>query len=278
MTASAPGLSVIIPAHEEAAYLGACLAALLASDGALPEVEVIVVANGCTDATADIARGAVPAAARRGWRLQVIELARGGKPGALNAGDAAARRGARVYLDADVTVSPPLLAALAAVLETDAPVYASGRPRITARGAAARRYARFWARLPFVAEGVPGFGLFAVNAAGRARWGAFPDIISDDTFARLHFAPSERRGVGARYDWPLIEGIAPLVRVRRRQDRGVAEIARLYPALAAHAAPRPGAGTVLSCALRDPAGFAVYAAVALATRIGRGAPGWVRGR
>ncbi len=31
----------------------------------------------------------------------------------------------------------------------------------------------------------------------------------------------------ARYDWPMIEGFAPLVRVRRRQDAGVAEVARL---------------------------------------------------
>ena len=49
-------ISVVIPAHDEEAVVGRCLAALL--DGARPgELDVVVVCNGCTDATADIARG-----------------------------------------------------------------------------------------------------------------------------------------------------------------------------------------------------------------------------
>ena len=48
--------SILIPAHNEAEYLGACLSALLASDPA-QEVEVIVIPNACTDATAQIAAG-----------------------------------------------------------------------------------------------------------------------------------------------------------------------------------------------------------------------------
>lgn len=273
---AAPALSVVVPASNEAGWIEPCLRALLASTGV--RLQVIVVANGCRDDTAARARALAGEFAARGWLLDVIERSTPGKPGALNAGDAAARYPLRAYLDADVTVSPPLLAQIAGVLAGDGARYASGTPHVTACGALARAYARFWQELPFVARGVPGFGLFAVNEAGRTRWGAFPDIISDDTFVRLQFTPSERHRVPASYDWPIIEGFAPLVRVRARQDRGVAEIAARFPALLRNAGhTRPGMAWLAGRALRDPAGFAVYAAVALAVRL-RGAAGRVAGR
>ncbi|MBP0967161.1 MAG: glycosyltransferase [Oscillospiraceae bacterium] len=50
--------SVVIPAHNEAQYIGKCLAAVrAAADAVRPcRTEIIVVANRCTDQTADIAR------------------------------------------------------------------------------------------------------------------------------------------------------------------------------------------------------------------------------
>lgn len=271
---------MIIPAANEEALIGRCLGALAASAPVPGPVEVIVVANGCRDGTAVAARRAGAALAGRGWGFRVIERAEPGKPGALQAGDAAAPAGAiRVYLDADVTVSPGLLSALAARLAGPEPAYASGALRITAEGAVARAYARLWARVPFMARGVPGCGLFAVNAAGRARWGAWPDVISDDGFARLMFAPAERHRVPAPYDWPIAEGFARLVRVRRRQDRGVAELAARFPALLANEDKAPlGPLGLLRLAASDPVGFAVYAAVALAVRLGPSGAGWSRGR
>lgn len=270
-------LSVIIPASNEESYLGACLAALLASD--CPGAEVIVVANGCHDGTADVARRAL-AAAPAGWQGQVIDLAAGSKPLALNAGDSAAQHGTRVYLDADVIVSPGLMAALADVLAASAPRYASGTPVIPpARTAVTRAYARFWRGLPFNQTAAPGYGLFAVNAAGRARWGAFPAIISDDTFVRLQFTPEERVQVGQTYEWPMIEGFAALTRVRRRQDAGVRELLALHPGiLSREAKPRLGAARLAGMALRDPLGFATYAVVSLAVRARPGGGGFTRGR
>jgi glycosyltransferase involved in cell wall biosynthesis len=87
-------LSVIIPAHNEAALIGQCLTAALASTGPAV-VQLIVAANGCTDQTAAIAQGFVPQATARGWALQVLDLPKGGKPGALNAADAVAVHPAR---------------------------------------------------------------------------------------------------------------------------------------------------------------------------------------
>lgn len=272
-------LSVIIPASNEEPLIATCLRALFASDPPGLPVEAVVVANGCRDHTAAAAAALANEAAAAGWGLTVLDLPQGGKPGALNAGDAAAHGRLRAYLDADVVVSPGLIAALVQALLPDAPLYASGTPVIPrAASAVTRAYARFWQRLPFAQSAAPGYGLFAVNAAGRARWGDFPAIISDDTFVRLHFAPEERVQVAPTYLWPMIEGFSALVRVRRRQDAGVAEIARLWPGLPAREGKAPLSVPALArLALRDPAGFATYAAVSLAVRFGR-AQGWERGR
>ncbi|WP_323782884.1 glycosyltransferase [Leisingera sp.] len=276
-----PQVSVLIPAHDEAAYIAGCLQAVFASDP-LPQgmtAEVLVLANGCRDETAALARAQRPSA---GWDLRVLELPEGGKIGALNAGDAAARGDLLIYLDADVGVSPALIPRIAAVLAQDVPLYASGRPQVAlARSAVTRAYARLWSRLPFVTGGVPGFGVFAMNRAGRQRWGDWPDIIADDIFARLNFAPSERVKVPAVYSWPMVEGFRNLVRVRRRQNAGVAEVAGKFPVLQQNEDKSPpDGGFVLKLLLSEPAGFLVYAMVALATKTPLFASGsrWTRGR
>lgn len=273
--------SLIIPASNEAALIGSCLDSVLASQlRAETALDCIVVANGCHDDTGDQARSKGHAFAQRGWQLQVIDRAEGGKPGALNAGDAVARAGLRIYLDADVTLDPALLQQLLTTLDQTKPHYASGAVNITAKGVISRAYARIWRQVPFMAEAVPGCGIFAVNAAGRARWDTFPEIISDDTYVRLHFTPAERLGVEAGYDWPIAEGLRALIRVRRRQDAGVDEVARLYPDLTGNDDHRPfPSAAKLRMALRDPFGFAVYSLVALASRLTRHrATGWGRSR
>lgn len=285
-----PGLSIIIPASNEAAFIGRCLASVLASNpaptagsGSIPlpmPVEIIVVANGCRDKTAEIARGYHEKFAARGWGFLVIERGVGGKMGALNAGDASARYGARVYLDADVVVSPPLLHQLARALASGRAVYASGRVEISPpRTWISRAYGRVYARVPFMSLGVAGCGLFAVNAMGRRRWGEFPDIISDDTFVRLSFAPSERIGVFASYQWPIVEGFSNLVKVRKRQDIGVREIGEKFPELLDNN-DKYAYGMVrkLMIAVRNPVGFLIYVGVAVATRFGKDSDDWSRGR
>ncbi|TMM49321.1 glycosyltransferase [Sulfitobacter sabulilitoris] len=274
--------SIILPAHNEAGYIDACLRALLASDPVAQGVEVIVVANGCTDGTAARALAQSETAQARGWPFRVLDLVDGGKLAALNAGDAVAQGGTRIYLDADVTVDRALIGALIKSLDLPMPKFAGGTPEISpAHSRITARYGRFWQRLPFVTQGVPGFGIFAVNASGRARWGAFPDIISDDTFVRLHFAPDERIRVAARYRWPMVEGFGNLVRVRRRQDAGVQEIRKMYPHLVANDDTLPDRrARVIRAGLSDPLGFGIYAAVALVVRaLPKGsAVRWARGR
>lgn len=266
-------ISVIVPAYNEEGFIGESLRRLLQSQepaGADADhpVEVIVVPNGCSDGTAEEARALAPEFAARGWRFEIIELAEGSKTRALNAGIAAASNPRLVFMDADIHVAPGLIAALARAVERDDPAYASGQFRVRRpRSFVSARYARFWARLPFMAKGVPGCGVAAVNAAGRARWDQIPEVISDDMFIRSHFAPAEMIGVPDAFSWPIAEGFAALVRVRRRQNRGLAELGEKRPDLVRNSGQTaPGIGEKIGLFLRDPLGFAIYAAVALTVK------------
>jgi glycosyltransferase involved in cell wall biosynthesis len=278
-------LSVIIPASNEEYYIARCLDALIppgAPQGALRPVEVIVVANACVDDTVGVARRYTSRAQACGWKLEVLDVETGGKLNALNVGDRLASGDARVYMDADVVAGPSLLNQLGDVLDRPDPAYASGR-LVVSRAAnwVTRAYARFWCRLPFVTDGVPGCGVYAVNASGRARWKTFPDIISDDTFVRLQFAPNERIGVAAPYEWPMVEGFRNLVKVRKRQDIGVDEVRERYPELMSNEGRlQLGLPALARLARKDFVGFCVYVAVAIAVRFSRlsGNGGWTRGR
>lgn len=273
---------IIIPAHNEGGYIADCLASLLEQDHQGP-VMTTVVANGCTDDTVERALAMAPQFAARGWQLRVEDLPQGGKVGALNHGDHLADQsgtGPRIYLDADIRMSRSLLGGIIAALETPEPRYAGGR-LVVAQSPSwiSRAYARFWQKLPFLRHGTTGAGLFAVNHAGRQRWGQFPGIISDDTFVRLNFSEAERLLVDQPYSWPIAEGFGTLVRVRRRQDNGVSEIAALYPQLLENQGhDSPSKPELTRLALRDPVGFVVYATVAVAVRIGKNNHDWARGR
>lgn len=275
-------ISIVIPANNEERMMPQCLTALLASAPFPETVEIIVAANGCSDATVQVAQDWQGRVAAKGWGLVVLDLKQGGKMHALNQADAVAQGDKRIYLDADVVVDPDLLGELSAVLAAEGPVYASGDVRIApARSFFSRAYRQIYKRVPFFTHDVPGCGVFAVNAAARRRWGAFPDIISDDTFVRLSFSPQERVRTRAGYDWPIVEGFGNLVKVRRRQNIGVAEVASLYPGLMKNDQKSPmGVGQVLRLALRHPLGFFVYGSVSVVVKLTQhnASTVWSRGR
>lgn len=106
---SDPLVSVILPAHDEAGYIGNCLRALLGSSPRNYRAEVIVVANACSDNTALIAQRLTEAARERGWGFEVIETKTPGKLNALNLAEQSAKGDILFYLDADVIVTRPLL-------------------------------------------------------------------------------------------------------------------------------------------------------------------------
>lgn len=277
------GIVVIVPASNEEGYIGACLEALLASRNT-PPMQVIVSANACRDRTVEIARGFEERFRARGHALRVLDSPEPGKLPALDRAEAAIKpvqaRFSRIFLDADVICDPDLVAQVSRALAIDRPYYATGTLAVTrARSIFTRAYARLWQCLPFVRSGAVGAGFFAVNAAGRARWGAFPRIISDDTFVRLNFTAAERIEVPALYHWPMVEGFRGLVKVRRRQDAGVEELQRLYPELIENEAKAPVTkGLLMRLAVTRPVDLAAYLAVHVAVRRGPKTAQWTRGR
>ena len=280
-TDAEPPFTLIIPASNESAWIGPCLDALLAQSPEAGAMTVILSANACRDDTVAQAARRSAAFTARGSRLVTIDSETPGKPAALNRADALAPPGPRAYLDADVICSPRLIAALRHALATPEPRFATGRLTLApARSGITRRYGRLWTALPFHAPGAaPGAGLFAVNPAGRARWTAFPDLISDDSFVRLHFRAAERIELSEPYLWPLPEGFANLARVRRRQDAGLAQLRRLHPHLfrdAEETAAPPG--LLLRLLARQPLDLATYLAVRLAARLRPASGGFTRGR
>ncbi len=227
-------LSVIIPSNNEESCIQTCLDAIVAQTD-LPSdhhIQIIVAANGCNDQTVALAQAKGAALRAAGFEPIVLDIPVGNKMNALNEGEAVATYQTRVFLDADIVISPRMLRELADLLADDKPVYASGAVRVPRpKSIVSRAYAKVWTSLPFVRDGVPGIGLYAVNGAGRSRWAEFPKIYGDDRFVRLQFKPHERYKTTATYDWPLPEGFSNLVHVRHRWREGNVELAEAFPDL-----------------------------------------------
>ncbi len=105
-----PRITVVVPARDEAERITSVLAPLVDAPGV---VEVLVVDDRSTDATAEVALAAGARVIDGG------ELPRGwvGKPWALQQGLVAAKGDIVVFLDADVTPDPRLPAAVAGLLD-----------------------------------------------------------------------------------------------------------------------------------------------------------------
>ena len=83
-----------------------------------------------------------------------------------------------------------------------------------------------------VGEGIGGTGVYALSQAGRERFGAFPAIIADDGFVRLHFRPQERRIVlGAVSIVTPPRRLSELIRIKTRSHLGKYELADRFPEL-----------------------------------------------
>lgn len=212
------GGAVIIPAHDEAAVIARTLTALAPLTG-LDGFEVIVACNGCHDDTASVARtfdGVI-----------VAETSTASKPAGLNLGDAVATRWPRLYLDADIDISPR--AVVDTMAELSRPGVLAARPRyVYDTGGATlpvRAYYRARSRIPAPPSRLWGAGGYATNSAGHGRFERFASVTADDSWFDAQFDDGEKRIVATqpmRVRTP--RDTAALLAVLTRQRRGYLEI------------------------------------------------------
>ena len=216
--------SIVIPAHNEGAVIGGLLSALTGNrdEGAF---DIVVVCNGCSDNTADVARS---------FGVRVVETDVANKPHALNLGDENARGFPRIYIDADILVDGDTIMALSKALQSGDILAAGVSPEIDTTGCSAsvRAFYRIQRKLPSSREGIAGSGLYALSEAGRKRFGIFPAIVSEDFFIRLLFKETERKTVQGLHSVVFApKNITALLKTRTRAKFGNGQIAGLYPEL-----------------------------------------------
>jgi len=204
-----PLATVLIPAWNEAGVIAQTLAPLVD-----PRLHLIVIANGCHDATAAVARTAAPQAL-------VLETERPGKTHAMNLGFAHALPGLPVVcLDADLATTPEMILSLVAALDTALAACGLMQVDSSRSQALVRAYMRAWAHNPYFNRGKFG-GLFALSVDGAARVFPLPEVTADDEWVRRSFTAAETAFVPAcSFTARAPRDLATLIRVRRRSLRG----------------------------------------------------------
>lgn len=215
-----PLVSVVIPAHNEESGIGRCLR-LLTDTAANGELDVVVVANACQDATAEVARlcGA-----------RVLETPIAGKAHALRLGDAQCRTFPRLYLDADVDLSTNSVRAMVAALATTDALACAPTPVLDTTGASwvVIRFNRVLDRLLAGRRGLAGTGAYLLDAVGHGRVFPLPDLINDDGYVNRSFSSAEQVVVpAARAVVRPPKTVAAVVRRRARVRLGNRALDRL---------------------------------------------------
>lgn len=225
-----PSISVVVNAHNAQDTLPECLRHCDRLD--YPELEVIVVDDGSTDAT--------PTIAAAHSRVRLLTIPRSGLSEGRNVGYRAARGELVAYLDADAYPSPewPWYLALAALPER---VDGSGGPNVPPPGepVAARVVARSpggpLPRLlqPDRAEHLPGCNM-AFWKRALEECGGFDPVLQATEDVELEWRLSESGGELAYHPAALIwhhprSGLRPYLRQQRHYGRGQAIVERRYP-------------------------------------------------
>ena len=256
--------SVVIPAHNEAPVLHRCLNALTRTMEP-GEMEIIVVCNGCTDDTAEVARSFGSAVTK------VVETDVASKSHALNLGDSHATCFPRIYLDADVIMPIESARRMARVLREEPILAAAPRLEFDLDECSwfVRAFYRVWHLQPYSNENPIGSGVHGLSAAGRSLFQDFPDLLSDDGYVSLLVGREQRKVVlDAWFRTRPPANLRMLIKVRSRHQRSTYQLRDDFPELM-KTEPRSYQG-FLRGIMKQPGLWpqvSVYAGVFVATRL-----------
>jgi glycosyltransferase involved in cell wall biosynthesis len=212
---------VVISAHNEEAVIGRCLDVLTGT--AEPgELDVVVVANGCDDDTA--------ALAKRYDGVRVVETPQAGKRHAIALGDQACEVFPRLYLDADVDLDTESVRAMVKAAAQDGVLAASpvAHYDLDATGPVAKRFHTVLETLIGDRRMLAGAGVYLLTEAGHQRVFPMPDVLSDDGWVDRSFTGAERvRVAGARSVVRPARTVRAVVRRRARVRLGNRQLDQL---------------------------------------------------
>jgi glycosyltransferase involved in cell wall biosynthesis len=219
-------VSIIIPAFNEEIAISSTLTALKPLFNQ-PDAQIIVVCNGCTDKTAQVVK-------KMSSAILCLETSIGSKAYALNLGDEAAQFFPRVYLDADIVLSVEAVNAMIEKLEDERIFATSVAPKMVLHHSswAVRAFYEVWLDLPYCKAGMIGSGVYALSAAGRARFERFPSLIADDGFIRCLFTEEERPLTSSVY--AIVKAprdLISLIKIQTRSRLGGYELREKFPHL-----------------------------------------------
>ncbi len=190
-------VSVVIPAHDEAAVIERCLEMSPSADAAAP---VRSTSSSCATAAPTTPRRVPARIACPDATVIELPVAVQGRRGANAGDDRCTDLFPRIYLDADIELSTDALRATVRALTEPGTLCAAPVPNFELHGrpGVVRRYYEVWQQLPYITDDMVGTGVYGLSAAGRDRFGEFPSITADDQFVLQHFERGERRTVSRR--------------------------------------------------------------------------------
>jgi glycosyltransferase involved in cell wall biosynthesis len=270
-------VTVIVPAFNEQAGIDRVLSGLYRGGIDLSDIEVVVAANGCTDQTATVARE---------FGVTVIEISEASKIAALNAAEAVAASGHRIYLDADAVVSPELIRSLTDSLSQTGVEAAVPRPQLDYTGSSwpVRAYYTVSERLPVFRNRLFGRGVIALSENARRRFERFPDLTADDMFLDAIVGADEKVEIDAVVPVQVPRRTKDLVRRLARVRDGNVQFWRFVesapPGYAILADPVPGPSrwswlrTVVRAEPRLIPAAVCYVSIVLLAEVRRHSPGF----
>jgi len=229
--------SIIIPAYDEEKLIGTRIKNLL-EPLATNCNEIIIVCNGCTDATADQARKIINQLANKSaldCHIIVVELNIGSKINALNHAVNISKNPISVLLDADIEISSGDCAELVNFMTHNNLLAASPTSEFNYKQAnwLNRRFYKIVSSSTYNKEHRIA-NVIALSAEAKAKLFPLPNVIADDAYIQRMIGKSDYKLLNTiHYTFNCPRTTLAMLKVQSRIIRGNLELKSKYPNLIA---------------------------------------------